>query len=242
MKILFLGYEKCRPLKFLKERYDVFQTSDRIIKSEIERFDYIISYGYKHILKKDFLLRAKNKVINLHISYLPWNRGTHPNFWSFVDDTPKGVTIHYIDEGIDTGDILVQKEVFFDEKEDNLEKTYYRLKNEIEDLFIESWDSIVEGNLEPFSQCGEGSFHTKKDKNKCLGWKTPIEEIKKMKNRTHFDVIDEVEKIREKNNTNWMDILRLAFRHAPEEAKVLMGKINNHDSKIASLLKELSDD
>ena len=44
------------------------------------------------------------------MSYLPWNRGADPNFWSILEDTPKGVTIHIMDESIDTGDILYQKD------------------------------------------------------------------------------------------------------------------------------------
>ena len=61
-----------------------------------------------------------------------------------------------------------------------------------------------------------------------------------MKKRTDFEIIDEVEKIRTRNNVNWMDILRLAFREKPEEARILMGKVNEYDAKIAELLRELS--
>ena len=42
----------------------------------------------------------------------------------------------------------------------------------------------------------------------------------------YLNIIDEIEKIRTKNNVNWMDVLRLAFKHAPEEAKELMKKID----------------
>ena len=45
------------------------------------------------------------------MSFLPYNRGSHPNFWSFIDDTPKGITIHEIDEGADTGNIVFQKKI-----------------------------------------------------------------------------------------------------------------------------------
>lgn len=61
-----------------------------------------------------------------------------------------------------------------------------------------------------------------------------------MKKRTDFEILDDVESIRAKNNVNWMDILRLAFTHAPTEARELMGKINNHDNRISSLLEELA--
>ena len=40
-------------------------------------------------------------------------QGAHPNFWSFYDNTPSGVTIHLIDAGIDTGDVLYQKKLIF---------------------------------------------------------------------------------------------------------------------------------
>ena len=56
----------------------------------------------------------------------------------------------------------------------------------------------------------------------------------------YLDIIDEIEKIRSRNNVNWMDILRLAFKHCPDEAKKLMGKINEEDDRISELFKKLS--
>ena len=55
----------------------------------------------------------------------------------------------------------------------------------------------------------------------------------------YLKIIDEIEKVRTRNNVNWMDILRLAFTHAPEEAKELMKKINTSDDEISKLLKKL---
>ena len=57
----------------------------------------------------------------------------------------------------------------------------------------------------------------------------------------YLKVIDEIEKVRTRNNVNWMDILRIAFKYAPEEAKKVMKKINNSDDEIADLLKKLLD-
>ena len=57
----------------------------------------------------------------------------------------------------------------------------------------------------------------------------------------YLKIIDEIEKIRTKNNVNWMDILRLAFIHAPEEAKELMKKIDHEDNRISELIKKLSE-
>lgn len=57
---------------------------------------------------------------------------------------------------------------------------------------------------------------------------------------TDLEIIDEIEKIRGRNNVNWMDILRLAFKYAPDEAREIMSKINSDDGDISKLLKQLS--
>ena len=62
----------------------------------------------------------------------------------------------------------------------------------------------------------------------------------KIKENKRFKIINKIEKIRSKNNTNWMDLLRLAFKYAPVEAKKLIKKINKDDKKISNLLKKLS--
>jgi Na+/serine symporter len=58
---------------------------------------------------------------------------------------------------------------------------------------------------------------------------------------TDLEIIDEIEKIRSKNNINWMNVLRLAFKHAPDEARKLVSEINIDDQKISKLLKQLSE-
>ena len=241
MNILFLGYKKNQIVHFLSKNNDVVVCDDRVSSEFVSQFDYVISYGYTHIVRQDVLDACKNGIINLHISYLPWNRGAHPNFWSFVEDTKKGVTIHFIDAGIDTGDILFQKEVDFATGENTFEKTYDKLRKELEILFIQNWDNIINENYIRSEQDGFGSFHLKRDINKYNldnGWKTKTGEV--MNKRSDSEIIDEVEKVRTKNNVNWMDILRLAFIHAPDEARKLMGRVNKYDSKISKLLTELS--
>jgi len=58
---------------------------------------------------------------------------------------------------------------------------------------------------------------------------------------TDQEIIDEIEKIRSKNNINWMNILRLAFKHSPKEARKIISKINEDDGEISNLLKLLSE-
>ena len=61
-----------------------------------------------------------------------------------------------------------------------------------------------------------------------------------MKNNNYLKIIDQIEKIRSKNNVNWMDVLRLAFKLDANEAKKIMQKINYDDKKISQLLNKLS--
>ncbi len=57
----------------------------------------------------------------------------------------------------------------------------------------------------------------------------------------YLKIIDEIEKVRTKNNVNWMDLLRLAFTHSPKQAKKIMGKIEYEDNRISNLMKKLSE-
>ena len=187
MNILFLGDEENHIIDFLKKENDVVVWDTKVNSEFISQFDYIISYGYTHIIKKDIIDASKNGIINLHISYLPWNRGSSPNLWSFIDKTRKGVTIHYIDEGIDTGDIIVQKELYFNEDNETLETSYTKLQKEIEVLFKNSWADIVNKNFKIKKQIeGEGTIHYDKDTYKIIDsigssvWKLPINELRKV--------------------------------------------------------------
>jgi hypothetical protein len=60
-----------------------------------------------------------------------------------------------------------------------------------------------------------------------------------MKNKNYLKIIDKIEKIRSKNNVNWMNVLRLAFKLDPSSAKKIMKKINYDDKKISKLLSNL---
>ena len=59
------------------------------------------------------------------------------------------------------------------------------------------------------------------------------------KNKKFQKYIDQIEKIRGKNNVSWMNLLRLAYKHSPNEASKIMNKIYRDDSKISKLVKKL---
>lgn len=178
-KILFLGYSDTETTlidSLVSAEAEVWHESAPISK-EITGFDLCISFGYRHILKPNVILYSNCPIVNLHISYLPWNKGAHPNFWSFFDCTPSGVSIHLIDEGVDTGPILFQKYVNFEETEVTFRDTYNRLFFEIENLFKEKINQIMEMNFRPKPQRRAGTYHRKRDLPAGFtGWDAIIEQ------------------------------------------------------------------
>ena len=149
--ILFLGYDKFQTkiIEALEDKNCKVTHQSNNLNKISNDFDLVISFGFKHIIKNDLLQSITAPILNLHQSYLPWNKGAHPNFWSFWDNTPAGVTIHKIDSGIDTGPIVVQRIFEFDEKVETFRTTYEKLFTELENLFISNIDNIV--NSEHFS-------------------------------------------------------------------------------------------
>jgi len=184
MKILWLGPHRKHLLDYVGSFGDeVVWHEERLRLGAVvlEGVDFIVSYGYQYLLKPDILDLYPRKVVNLHISYLPWNRGKDPNMWSFLEDTPKGVSIHRIDPNIDTGDILAQEEVPY-ESEDTLRTSYDRLSERIENLFMRVWPDIRSGSAECFAQSSGGSFHLAREKATVehllhKGWDTPVADL-----------------------------------------------------------------
>ena len=177
-RLLFLGYGpgQTRLIDAVREaRWDVVNESGPV--SDLSSYDVVVSFGYRTILQKNTLETSRRPVLNLHIAYLPYNRGAHPNFWSFFDSTPTGVTIHEIDEGIDTGPIVFQKKVVFSPNEDTFAKTHRRLIMEIEDLFIQNMGALLSGNYQARPQVGPGTYHATKDLPKSLDdWNSKIQD------------------------------------------------------------------
>jgi methionyl-tRNA formyltransferase len=184
MNVLFLGPLESPVFGFLKSAEgDVAQATEPLEDTlfDLMPTDFLVSFGYRHVIEARVLERFPRRAVNLHISYLPWNRGADPNLWSFVDNTPKGVSIHYLDAGIDTGDVIAQKAVEFAAGE-TLRTSYARLQQEIAQLFAERWRQIREGNCEATKQVGMGSFHRAADREKIAhllsdGWDTPVAHI-----------------------------------------------------------------
>lgn len=89
-----------------------------LLEEEIyhQKFDILLCVDYHHILKNELFLQAKIGSFNIHGSYLPEYRGVAPYIRAVCNgDEEVGVTLHEIDSGVDTGDIVVQKRFEVDE-------------------------------------------------------------------------------------------------------------------------------
>lgn len=172
MKILFLtnNYVTQPLLDFLLETGHQALRSEYLDESILKGLnpDLIISYCYNKLIPKHFIDCVNGNIVNLHISYLPWNRGFSPNYWSFVDDTPKGVSLHYIDEGLDTGKIIAQSLVTLS-KDDTFSNTYDKLHESMRELFITAFHQYHLWPKIAFTSPLKGSYHNKKDLFDALG-------------------------------------------------------------------------
>ena len=125
-----------------------------------------ISVLFDFILEPNFINLFPRGVVNLHPSLLPFNRGQYPNVWSIIEKTPSGATLHFIDEGVDTGDIMAQKEVSSD-LVDTGETLYHKLELACFDLFRETWPLIKSGKPPRTSQSSSGgTVHLEADVDK----------------------------------------------------------------------------
>jgi methionyl-tRNA formyltransferase len=142
----------------------------------------VVSHGYRRILRRDLLDQLPDRVINLHISLLPYNRGADPTLWSVLEDTPAGVTIHYIDEGVDTGDVIAQRPVELTGG-DTLATAYAKLQDALVELFREHWPAISAGTNERTPQPPGGTAHKLADRAAVehlltAGWDTPVHALR----------------------------------------------------------------
>ena len=157
---------------------------DFCLENQIE---FLISYGYRHLISESILSHFPLKAVNLHISLLPYARGAHPNFWSIAEGSPTGVTIHLLDKGLDTGNILFQREVYINHREHTFETSYRLLCNELERLFFMNWRYIRRSECCGWRQDGESTYtyHRSSEIEQWLDclpqmWETPIRLFEKL--------------------------------------------------------------
>jgi len=120
--------------------------------------DIIASVYYRQVIKKHVIEAADGKVFNMHPSLLPRHRGCSSIPWAIIDgDSFTGVTFHYIDQGIDTGRVLLQAAIPITPS-DTQESLYQRCMRTGAQYWPAAFE-LVKCNFHGVEQYGEPSFH-----------------------------------------------------------------------------------
>jgi methionyl-tRNA formyltransferase len=122
---------------------------DKKFLSELEKFkaDIFIVCGFQYFLPPGLINMPKLGTLNFHASLLPRHAGMHPGFWTiWYGDKKSGMTIHFMDEGIDTGDIAYQS-VIPVIVGDAIESLYQRIWNSSGTLIKKLLSDIEESSI-----------------------------------------------------------------------------------------------
>ena len=164
----------------------VFQPAN--IKTDYETIiernpDLIITCAYGQIIPKQLLEFPKYKCINVHASLLPKLRGGAPIHHAIIDNYARtGITIMYMAEKMDAGDIISQKETII-KKEDNVVTLHDRLSLMGRELLLETLPKIITGDITPQKQ---------DESQVTYAWNITREEEKIDFNRYAIDIFNQI--------------------------------------------------
>ncbi len=118
----------------------------------------IVVVAYGQILPPEIIHMPVHGCINIHASLLPKYRGAAPINWAIINgENTTGITTMLMDEGMDTGPILLQEDIRI-EKDDTAGSLSEKLSITGADLLIETLRDLENGDLKPKPQAGEVSY------------------------------------------------------------------------------------
>lgn len=165
MEIVFLGMNPAgeKVLEWLELKEDVNIAAVITEEDELEVIEELepelaISSGFEHKVPGEFIDVPDKGIVNLHPSYLPFNRGSHPFIWPIIEDTVAGVSIHYMNEEIDEGPVIAKERVEI-EPSDTAGELRERLMQRQFELFKENWELIKDGARGEKQDLSMGNVH-----------------------------------------------------------------------------------
>ncbi|MEX6585498.1 methionyl-tRNA formyltransferase [Paraclostridium bifermentans] len=135
--------------KFNLNLYEEKNINDQNFLNKIKslNLDLIVCVNFDQILKKDIINLPNIGCINTHASLLPKYRGRAPLNWAMINgEKYSGVTVHFIDEGIDTGDIILQEKIKIDE-DDYICDLLNKVKNTYPKIVLNAIQSLENNNI-----------------------------------------------------------------------------------------------
>lgn len=143
----------------------VFKSEAQILSdlALLSRLDIGILAWWPKLVSPAMIASVEGGFINTHPSLLPHNRGKHYNFWALVEQAPFGVSLHFVDQGIDSGDIVAQLPIAYD-WEDTGESLYLKAAHATIELFKSTYSQIRSGHIPRLPQdLSKGSLHYAKE-------------------------------------------------------------------------------
>ena len=153
---------------------------DEAFLSKVEQIapDLVICAYYPRIFPRRLIDIPPLGCINVHPGLLPDYRGTFPTPWCILNNEKEiGVTLHVMDEGIDTGDVLVQRSYPIGPDETGHE-LYRRAMKLCADLLIENFDALLRREIKPRPQAPGGSYYNRIAPQYRIDWHQPRSEIR----------------------------------------------------------------
>lgn len=121
------------------------------------KIDIFLSLEFDKIIRPEKL--STNNIYNIHFSHLPQYKGMYTSVWPILfGDTESGVTLHKVDRGIDTGDIICQRN-FKISKHDRSQDLYLKYINNSISLLDQCFKDLVNGKLQSTPQVAENSTY-----------------------------------------------------------------------------------
>lgn len=151
--------------KLCEQGFEVIVSPDPYDADSVDEFspDIILSSGYDRLLRPKTIQKYSQRIINLHAAYLPWARGIGTTLFATILRYPYGVSVHFINEGLDTGNLIARK-IVQTEQDDTLRTLYLKLLSATENLFFESFPKIVSGQTNGVSQEELGEINTNRSR------------------------------------------------------------------------------
>ena len=151
--------------KLCEQGFEVIVSPDPYDADSIDDFapDIILSSGYDRLLRPKTVQKYCQRIINLHAAYLPWARGIGTTLFATMLRYPYGVSVHFINEGLDTGNLVARKLVRTDQS-DTLRTIYSKLFSATEELFFENFPKIVAGQTNGIPQEELGDINTNRSR------------------------------------------------------------------------------
>ena len=168
---LELGYDVLQPESV---KTDEFKTTIAALNP-----DYLVVVAFGQVIPKAVLETPDKAAINLHASLLPKYRGPAPIQWAIIKrEKETGVTTMLMDEGLDTGDMLLTRKVEISNRETS-GTLHERLANVGAGLVLETLDKLADGSISPVPQDeGQSSYAPLlKKQDGRIDWSRPAKEI-----------------------------------------------------------------